>query len=182
MQKTIRTHLSEKGINQWIKSIENYEKLMDEAARNIVDDLAKFGAKKMKNIHNQAKFESETPMEFKIEGDEYKKTVSMSGQQALYEEFGTGTMGEQNPHPIKDSFELNAYNSGKTIRKASANTSQKTGIKEGDLYWTYRDSNGQKVYTQGIPAFKPGYDSFMATFKKAPSVVKKRTEEVMSKE
>lgn len=181
MQKKFHTNLSEKDLNNWIKQLKNYDKLMDEACKNIVDDLSKFGAKKMKNIHNQSSFESSKPMEFKIEGTEYEKEVSMSGEQALYEEFGTGTMGSSYPHPVKDQYDLKPYNSGRTIRKASKKVSEKTGLPEGELYWTYRDESGQMVYTQGIPAFKPGYDSFMATLKKAPSVVKKRTEEVFSK-
>ena len=181
MQKTFHTNLSEKDLDNWIKQLKNYDKLMDQAAINIVDDLSKFGAKKMKNIHQQSSFKSSTPMQFLIEGTKYEKTISMSGPQALYEEFGTGTMGEQNPHPIKEEFDLNPYNSGKTIRKVTQKVHDKTGLPLGALYWTYKDESGKTVYTQGIPAIKPGYDSFMATVKKAPSVVKKRTEEVFNK-
>ena len=181
MQKTVRTQLSEKDLDKWIKQMNSCEKLMKICAKNIVDDLSKFGAKKMKNIHNKSSFQSSDDMQFIIEGNDFSKTVKMQGTQALYEEFGTGTMGAQNPHPTKDAFGLNPYNSGKTIRKASAKVSEKTGIKEGDLYWTYTDSTGQKVYTQGIPAIKPGYDSFQATLKHAPTVVKKRTEEVIER-
>ena len=181
MQKNFHTNLSEKDLDKWIKQLENYDKLMDEACKNIVKDLSQFGAKKMRNIATEHRFQSETPMEYKIEGTEYEKEVSMSGQQALYVEFGTGTMGAENPHPLKNEYELNPYNSGKTIRKATTKVAKKTGLAEGELYWTYRDAKGQKVYTQGIPAIKPGYDSYMATLKKAPSVVKKRTEEVFNK-
>jgi len=179
MQKTIRINLNEKELNDLTKRLDNWAKMMDDAAKNIVDDLSKYSAKKMRNIHQQSSFKSSTPMQFKIEGTEYKKTVSMSGEQALYEEFGTGTMGAMNPHPIKNQFDLKPYNSGRTIRTVSKGVSEKTGLQEGTLYWTYKDEGGQTVYTQGIPAFKPGYDSYQATLNKTPSIIKKRMSEVI---
>jgi len=188
MQKNFHTNLSEKDLDKWIKQLKNYNKLMDEACRNIVKDLSQFGAKKMRNIHQQSAYKSETPMEFKIEGTEHEKTVSMSGQQAIYEEFGTGTMGAENQHPLKKEFELDDYNShtienGGTIRynKSANSKATQEGIPVGGLYWTYKNAKGKRVYTQGIPAVREGYDSYMATLKKAPSVVKKRTEEVFNK-
>lgn len=182
MQKNFRTSLSEEDLEKWMKQLKNWDKLMDIAARAIVDDLANFGLKKMKNIYNNNNFTTSAPMDFSITGTEYEKTVAMSGEQALYEEFGTGTMGEENPHPLKGDFNLNPYNSGKTIRPVSNKLAKETPFKEGELYWTYHDSTGQKVYTQGIPAHKEVYDSLQATIKKAPSVVKKRTEQVFKEE
>lgn len=180
MQKTFRTNLTIEDLDKMKKQLKNWDALMDVAAKNIVDDLANFGMKKMKNIYNTSHYKDSTPMDFSITGTEYEKTVSMSGEQALYDEFGTGTLGAMNPHPLKNQFDLNPYNSGKTIRmnKDAKSEASQNGIKEGTLYWTYYDENGEKHYTQGIPPEKEVYDSLLATIKKAPSIVKKRTEEV----
>lgn len=178
MNKNITTGLSVKELENLAKQMDNWAEKMDKASKKIVEDLANYGLEKMQEIYAEAqsKYEDTTPMDFSITGTETEKTVSMSGPQALYDEFGTGTIGEQNPHPIKNEFGLNPYNSGPTIRRAGKNVE---GIKEGDLYWTYKDDGGTVHYTQGIPAQKEGYESLKATIKKAPEIVKKRMEETL---
>lgn len=178
MNKHITTGLSVKELENLAKQMDNWADMMDKASKKIVEDLANYGLEKMQEIYveAQSKYEDTTAMDFSITGTETEKTVSMSGPQALYDEFGTGTIGEQNPHPIKNAFGLNPYNSGPTIRRA---TSDIEGINEGELYWTYKDEGGTVHYTQGIPAQKEGYDSLKATIKKAPEIVKKRMEETL---
>ena len=58
--------------------------------------------------------------------DGYK--VGARGSQVLYDEFGTGTEGLNAPHELKNNFNLDEYNSGKTIRKAGINMKAETGI------------------------------------------------------
>lgn len=178
MNKNITTGLSVKELENLARQMDNWAEKMDKASKKIVEDLANYGLEKMQEIYAEAqsKYEDTTAMDFSITGTETEKTVSMSGPQALYDEFGTGTIGEQNPHPIKNEFGLNPYNSGPTIRRAGKNVE---GIKEGDLYWTYKDDGGTVHYTQGIPAQKEGYESLKATIKKAPEIVKKRMEETL---
>lgn len=178
MNRNIVTGLSSKELDNLAKQMDNWAEMMDKASKKIVEDLANYGLEKMQEIYAEAqsKYEDTTAMDFSITGTETEKTVSMSGPQALYDEFGTGTIGAENPHPIKSEFGLNEYNSGSTIRKAGKNV---PGIKEGDLYWTYKDEGGAVHYTQGIPAQKEGYDSLKATIKKAPEIVKKRMEETL---
>lgn len=178
MNKSITTGLSTKELESLASQMDNWAEMMNKASKEIVEDLSNYGLEQMQRIYSEAqsKYEDSTPMDFSITGNEKEKTVSMSGPQALYDEFGTGTIGEQNPHPIKNEFGLNPYNSGPTIRKAGKNV---PGIKEGDLYWTYRDEGGTVHYTQGIPAQKEGYDSLKATIKKAPEIIKKRMEETL---
>lgn len=115
----------------------------------------------------------------KLEDGHYKTGVR--GSQVLYNEFGTGTEGERNPHPIKNEFKLNDYNSGSTIRPASATISQQTGIKEGELYWTYKDKNGDIVYTQGIPAGKEVYNASTELEKDKKEVIKDKVGGIISK-
>lgn len=178
MNRHITTGLSVKELENLAKQMDNWAEMMDKASKKIVEDLANYGLEKMQEIYAEAqsKYEDTTAMDFSITGTETEKTVSMSGPQALYDEFGTGTIGAENPHPIKSEFGLNEYNSGPTIRRAEKDIE---GIKAGDLYWTYKDESGVVHYTQGIPAQKEGYDSLKATIKKAPEIVKKRMEETL---
>ena len=178
MNRNIVTGLSTKELDELVRNLDNWADMMKKASANIVKDLADYGLDRMMQIYSEAQgqYEDTTPMDFSITGSETEKTVSMSGPQALYDEFGTGTIGEQNPHPIKNEFGLNPYNSGPTIRVAGENTN---GIKAGELYWTYKDEGGTIHYTQGIPAQKEGYDSLKDTIKAAPSIIKKRMEETL---
>lgn len=155
-------------------------------AKRITKELSEYGLKEMKSIYDSFGYLSfgNEPNTFYIDGTDTEKRVVMEGPQAIYEEFGTGTEGEQNPHPIKKTFDLNEYNSGKTIRKATKKDSdnallQGKDIPEGGLFWTYRNNVGDKIYTQGTPAQKEGYDSMNKTWKKSKSIIQKISKEVM---
>lgn len=153
---------------------------LDKLLSGVVGELAEFSSNKMQEIYANSGVEDSTPMDFSIVGTEQEKTVAMSGEQAIYDEFGTGTIGSENPHPTKNQFNLNPYNSGSTIRKnENANSmASLNGIPVGGLYWTYYDMNGNKVYTQGIAAQKEGYDSFQETLKEAPKIIGKKMGEL----
>lgn len=185
MNKNITTGLSVKELENLARQMDNWADMMDKASKKIVKDLADYGLEKMQEIYAEAqsKYEDTTAMDFSITGTETEKTVSMSGPQALYDEFGTGTIGAENPHPIKSEFGLNEYNSGPTIREAKEDiVNPKTGettVSAGSLYWVYRDESGKPHFTQGVPAQKEGYESLKATIKKAPEIVKKIMEETL---
>ena len=179
MSKTINIGLSTEELNNLQKEVDNWAKMLDNASKNIVKDLSELALNNMQKIYGQSNFATSTPMDFSITGAEYDKKVAMSGEQALYCEFGTGTMGEQNSHPQKNEFGLNPYNSGKTIRMMTSELKTKKGIPIDGLYWTYRDESGNIVYTQGIPAQKEGYDSLKLISKKAPSIIRKRVQEAI---
>ena len=117
MNRNIVTGLSTKELDELVRNLDNWADMMKKAGANIVKDLADYGLDRMMQIYSEAQgqYEDTTPMDFSITGSETEKTVSMSGPQALYDEFGTGTIGEQNPHPIKNEFGLNPYNSGPLI-------------------------------------------------------------------
>lgn len=184
MNRNIVTGLSNKELDELARNLDKWAEMMKKASINIVKDLSEYGLQRMQEIYAEAQsqYEDSTYMDFSITGSETEKTVSMSGPQALYDEFGTGTIGEQNPHPAKKEFGLNPYNDGSTIRKAKNEIiNEETGekIPAGELYWTYKDETGQVHHTQGIPAQKEGYDSLKDTIKKAPEIVKKRMEETL---
>lgn len=139
----------------------------------IIDELAERALTEIRNNYIQGEYQAGEEMDFVKTGSENEKTVSMVGPQAWYSEFGTGTHGEQHPHPLKQRFKLNPYNSGETIRKATKSVAEKTGIPEGELYWTYQDVNGEIQYTQGIPAQKQVYDAGQTIQKEIPEIVQK---------
>lgn len=87
----------------------------------------------------------------------YKLTAK--GKDVLYEEFGTGDRGEDDPHPDKSKFNLNDYNSGYFIMSVEDIGNQdlldflkEEGITSGK-YWSYR-KNGKRHFTQGVPSGK----------------------------
>ena len=57
--------------------------------------------------------------------------------------------------------------------------SSQTTIPIGGLYWTYKDVNGEIVFTQGTPAQREVYDSIDRTYEKSPEVIKKIMKEVV---
>lgn len=89
--------------------------------------------------------------------DGYK--LIAKGKDVLYEEFGTGDRGEDDPHPDKSKFNLNDYNSGYFIMSVEDIGNQdlldflkEEGITSGK-YWSYR-KNGERHFTQGVPSGK----------------------------
>jgi hypothetical protein len=147
---------------------------MKARAQKIIDALAERALEEIKNNYSKAEYgQAGEYMDFEKIGTVDEKTVSMSGPQAWYSEFGTGTYGEMQPHPLKDRFGLNPYNSGPTIRPASEKVSMKTDIPVGSLYWTYKAENGQIYYSQGVPAQKQVYNAGKTIEKELPEIVDK---------
>lgn len=179
MPKNVTIELSTDEINALKQKVSNWSSMMKTAAKKYVSDMAEYSLQIMQKNYNQNPFKGNTEMDFFSSGTDFDKTVGMSGPQAIYEEFGTGTEGESMPHPIKSEFSLNAYNSGRTIRRASENVNERAGIGVGELYWTFKDDSGEIVYTQGVPAGREVYDAFQSAKRKSPSIAKERLEEVL---
>lgn len=149
------------------------------AADKTADELADIGLKEMQNTYDANPYKPEGGMSFNVYKQDNTRTVAMEGSQALYEEFGTGTIGERNPHPRKQESGLNPYNSGETIRPATAKDNAISGIPVGELFWTYKDEKGQKHYTQGIPAGKEAYNAGQKVVQDAPNILIKQIKEAL---
>ena len=67
-------------------------------------------------------------MVFVAQEDDGRYGVHVIGHEILYDEFGTGTLGEHHPHPKKSKYPLNPYNSGKMIEFDG----------EGNGYWFFK--------------------------------------------
>lgn len=182
MTKKIEVELSENGINRLINQLYKFEKGLLNTQAKVIDDLAQNSVKKMEEVYSKSPVQDSTTMLFEVKGEPLKKEAIMYGYQALYDEFGTGTKGQENPHPTKQDFNLSPYNSGKTIRVNKSVNSQasKNNIPVGELYWTYTDVNGKKQYTQGIAAQKEGYIALQDTKKKMNNIIKKRITEALN--
>lgn len=91
--------------------------------------------------------------------------VRIAGDQVIYDEFGTGDLGERNPHPDKNKYNLNDYNSGEHIKVD----------KYGRHYWFYK-----KQITNGVPSGKFIYKSMNNLRGVAPDIIKKKLKETWS--
>ena len=175
--KIIKVPLSVKNLKELTKKLKTFSKDVEKANKSIVSDLIDIADKEIRNGYSTSPYEGYQE-NFSFYKD--KKKASVRGNQVIYREFGTGTAGAQESHPIKGNFNLNPYNSGETIRSAGIHIPAETGIMPGDLYWTfYKD--GKKFYTTGISAGKEVYYASRKTRKKIKEVAKERLGEKISK-
>ena len=176
MSKKIKCQLSEQGINNLINKLKELNKNVVVVKDKVIKDLIEVGEKEISNNISSSEYTNSEPSEVFSTKDK----VGMKGRQAIYDEFGTGTIGANNPHPKKDEAKgvsLNPYNSGKRIR---TNTGSAKGIPVGELYWTYK-YNGQIIYTQGRPAGQQVYKASKTIRNNIKEICKKRVGEAISK-
>ena len=182
--KSIKVELSVKGLENLLNKVNKLQTELQKANINIVDKLAKEGINEIQNNFSVTKYQDgNEDVSFFERGTNNKKTIGTMGSQVLYDEFGTGTAGESNPHPKKGDYPLKGYNTGRTIRPNKKQESNATahGIPMGGLYWTYMDKNGQKQYTQGIPAGQQVFDASVSIRKKKAEIIKQEVSDVLSK-
>lgn len=175
--------LSSSSIKDTIAKLNNLQKDLDGASEQIVEELANLGLSEIqKNYSNTPFKDGNDDVNFFQTGTNKKKKIGVTGSQVLYNEFGTGTEGEQSPHPEKGEYGLNAYNSGKTIRENNKEDSIATmqGIPKNGLYWTYYVGN-EKIYTQGIPAGKQVYNAKNEIQKSKNKIIEKVVGDALSK-
>lgn len=96
-------------------------------------------------------------------------SIIAKGSEVLYAEFGTGEYGQDNPHPLKQEFDLNPYNSGPIVS---------THInKNGRHYWFYDNQ-----YSEGNASGKQMFNTSKYLREKViKEVVKEKVGEVISK-
>lgn len=181
--KNIKIGLSSKELDGLIDKLNKLKKGLDKADKNIVKEMAQFAKDEVSTNLAETPYRDgndESVAFLEINGKKAK--AGMRGKQVAYNEFGTGTMGEQSPHPEKSNFGLRDYNTGKTIRKNKKSNSDATaeGIPINGMYWTY-NYNGQKKYTQGIPAGKQVYKASEKLRTQKEKIIKQEVGEVISK-
>lgn len=135
----------------------NIDKYAEESTKKVIIDgqdyLDSLYASRIKDPNNR---DIKTRYE-KIDGG-YK--LIAEGKDVIYEEFGTGDLGQQDPHPDKSKYNLNDYNSGQYIENVSDYDEnsytydylQAFGITSGK-FWRFKEGD-TLYYTQGIPSGK----------------------------
>lgn len=179
MAKKITVRLDEKEIKKLSKQLKKMSEKIKNAEPQILNELADIAFDEINKNYSKAEKQPAEEMDFFKNGSIDTYRVGMRGTQAIYSEFGTGTRGEAHQHPKKNDFGLNPYNSGRTIRKATTHVADKTGIPEGELYWTYKDGNGEIQYTQGVEAQKIVYDASKTVRNKINNIIRKRVKEAL---
>ena len=153
------TMATRESIDTFIKNLRAFKSGIKVVETEILDELSNKAESEIQTSVSNSNYEDSEPITVIKEGKGKTRRVGISGVQAIYDEFGTGTVGANNPHPEKGNYDLNDYNSGKTIRENTGIDSSgrkiteatKQGIPLNGLYWTYK-FNGEKIYTQGRPA------------------------------
>ena len=136
--KKIKMELSTTSVNEIKNKILQLQADLNKAKELAVEDMANFALKEIKTNYAGSPYtDGNDDVSFFKEKKENKIIVGVKGSQCVYREFGTGTEGLNAPHPIKNKFPLNDYNSGKKI---------KVNSKTGELFWIYKNKNGEKIY------------------------------------
>ena len=178
--------LNEYGVNEMMKKIRFLESEIEDAGIEIVNELISVGVGEAVNNdsttpHSSNKQNTPYIRSAKVEGDTVTGTVGLQGSGIIYDEFGTGNEGAANPHPLKENFGLNPYNSGPVVSK-NINI-------YGHHYWFYRPGlvsepnyhfspNG---YTEGIPSGKQVYKTAKILQKEKNKVAKPILNRYLSK-
>lgn len=144
------------------KAIEKLKLLKEEVCDGIVmeeviEDLLSVGADAAYKFNSTAPKSGVLDNSVSTEIDENGTAgaIMLYGPNAVYDEFGTGTQGENSPHPMKNQFPLNPYNSGPYIFYNEFS---------GTYQWYYRAMAGKPYFTkngatEGIPAGKIMYNT-----------------------
>lgn len=169
--------LNEYGVNDLMKRIRFLESDIEDAGIEIVNELINMGTTTAGQFdamapHSSNKENTSYTVKARVYENSVTGCVGLQGPGIIYDEFGTGNEGAANPHPLKENFGLNPYNSGPVVSK-NVNI-------YGHHYWFYKPGvisepnyhfppNG---YTEGIPAGKQVYNTSRMLQKEKNKVAK----------
>lgn len=175
----MKIRLSKAGIKDAMNKLDFLKNNITVASEEIVERLVNVGFETANNINQNAPQSNLAKSEViaKITENKNKGYVALVGPGAIYDEFGTGEEGASNPHPIKNNFNLNPYNSGPYVS---------THInKEGRHYWFYSPMRGKPYYddksgyTEGIPSGKQIYNASKEVRAKKDEITKQELNNVV---
>lgn len=170
-KKRLKADLTFDGIKQLQKDIEKYQNSIEYKARLLAERLAEMGVEiaRVRVSSLDAVFTGELIQSIHTE---YRGStrggaifcVVAGTDHAVFVEFGTGIVGQENPYPytLPDGMSWE-YASGKTIRQ----------LADGRYGWFYPGDNGQWYFTEGMPARPFMYETSLELQKKVVSVAKK---------
>lgn len=185
MKRTHDVALSVEGINFTKELLRSFRNECKIATKDIVSELVNNGQEYAQSLYNQFEYrssENECNINSKVKG--LSGHISLVGEEAFYEEFGTGELGARNPHPAKNRFEvpLNDYNSGPFV-----SSHIRTSTRVGWHYWFYKPNAGSKGYygdnglTYGIPSGKMMYKTGKYLHKQVKNIAQDKIKEMTAK-
>lgn len=163
----IKVGLSSSSIQEAIDKLNNLKKGISNLENEIPRELADMTAKKITQYYSQKGFSSDDTPVIGVDKTDKGYKAYITGRSVIYDEFGTGENGKDNPHPEKDKYPLNDYNSGPVVS---------THINEnGRHYWYY------KGYTEGNRAGLFMYNSSIWLRDNYKKIIKKKVDDMLSK-
>ena len=188
---TTNVQVDERDIKNIIKA---FQEIVNTIDKEVNDTLKEIVIKGKKYLDTQYATRIDDPnieditTYWENQGDVFE--LISAGKDVLYEEFGTGDKGAENPHPVKYKYDLNDYNSGPYIRDVSEydensyvyDDLQEFGIVSGKFWRYYKDSTNTLYYTQGVPSGQEMWDTRNELINNIiPNVIAKRGHEIRDK-
>lgn len=142
---TFQADLSISSLDKLLSNVKSYRDKVNAAPEKITARLAEIGAQAInENISGITDLDGNAPGTVSTSVSGSHATVSQSGDQIAYLEYGTGEQGTDSKHPEYKAAGWH-YGSGKNIRR----------MKNGKLMWHYYDKlKWHCRITNGIPAQK----------------------------
>ncbi|HEX3038153.1 MAG TPA: hypothetical protein VHO94_04070 [Oscillospiraceae bacterium] len=137
--------LSVSSLDKLLSDVKGYRDKVNAAPAKITEQLAEIGAEAIQqNIAGITDLDGNAPGVVSKSASGSTATVSQTGSQIAYLEYGTGAQGATAPHPQASQVGWQ-YGSGKNIRQ----------MKNGKAMWRYYDKlKGHYRITDGLPAQK----------------------------
>lgn len=158
-------------INSLIRSLKTLSQDVKRLPDEVCKEIAELGRGYLDGEYSQAQTDQTIDVStintnvLKIENG-YQ--IQASGEDVLYEEFGTGEYGKDSPHPEKEKYNLNDYNSGPFV---STHVN-----KYGRHYWYH---NG---YSEGNASGAEMYNTARFLKQKGiEDILEKKASDVLSK-
>lgn len=142
---TYAADLSTSSLDKLLSDVTAYRDKVNAAPAKIAARLAEIGADAIQqNIAGITDLDGNAPGTVSVDVKGTQATVSQTGSQVAYLEYGTGEQGAASPNPVAVKAGWH-YGSGKNIRH----------MKNGKMMWRYYDRlHGHYRITNGIPAQK----------------------------
>lgn len=142
MNKSLHINFNANDINNAIAKLERLDTEIKNLPKKLIQEIAIDGLDYLNSLYSATQFdENSGDINTSVKETSSGYAIIASGKDILYEEFGTGEIGKENPHPEKSEYPLNDYNSGNFV-KSHVN-------KNGRHYWFYKGK-----YYEGIPSGK----------------------------
>lgn len=152
------------GLNNFKNKL---NKLQYDIKDKVAEEIAEYGIEIANDKYRKLKQNIDKPKLTKETNGIGKRKIIASGIGLNFEEYGTGTRGEQSPYPElpKTGIPITGnwqYNYPSEFKKRN---------KQGGIYWTYKDEDGYKS-SIGMPSGRQMYDTSKELKREVKEIVK----------